>query len=477
MTVGCTLLALVAVLHEDSPMARLMAERSANRPSTRLAIPSNTPLIDAKPMIVAQSEPLDDLRSSAPPESITDDAPPFSDQLPASWGKDRSHFWNASHSSNRQSATQQKTERSDRAPTFQLGPLFTDRNSSEADGSRATVAEPVADPTPLVTRTYRPASMSAVSLERLVRPLLTARGETIATNSDSVRPTERSSAVDQTRAPSDIEIANRSGMLVVSDRPEAIGRVDALCHDLESMSPRIAIDLIVVSVLPNTGRQLPWDQWRSSFGIAETDLPSVLTQIRGLGRTTVRARSQLQGVSGTWTELECSAQSLNPKSQPDAGGSVNTGGSVSRESANATSQIANASAPTTVTTLHIRPSTQSEGTIRIEVRAQSSHLEDHAQTERSQLVTVRFNTDVVLREGTTGIINLFVDEPNATPVAASVIDPKAALVIPGGSAIPMAKIVPQPGLREQTLLLLMPRIAAPQHSSGKIAASKTRNPA
>jgi hypothetical protein len=447
MAVGSALLGLTALLHEDSPIARLVAERSAERQSTRLPAVLHSSEIRETP-IIAKASPRD-LRPSARPEGVADDVPTFWDQPVVRSDKDAGHFWNAS----------QSMPQSDRGPTIQLSPLFTNMNSLDANNSM-----------PLVTRTYRPASMSAASLERLVRPLLTARGETIATNTESPRPNDATAAADQARMTADAESTNRPGLLVVSDRPEAIGRIDALCHDLDSMSPRVAIDLTVVSVLPNTGRQLPWDQWRNTFGIVEADLPTVLNQIRGLGQVTVRARSQLQGISGTWTELECSAQSINPKGErPDSASSAG------QEPANAMS--ASAAAPSTITTLRIRPSTQSEGTIRIEVRAQSSHLEDHAPTERSQLVTVRFNTDVMLHEGTTGVINLFVDEAlNTGTAAASVIDPAATLVIPGGPSIPLAKIIPQPGPREQTLLLLMPRIAGPPRTSGKIAGAKARTP-
>ncbi|HEV8003788.1 MAG TPA: hypothetical protein VGP63_28235, partial [Planctomycetaceae bacterium] len=372
MIVGCALLGLLALLHEESPIARLVAERATDRQSTR---------------------------SITPPEAALDDVPNFVDSPVVRPGKDASHFWNAS-----QSATL-STPQSDRGPTIRLGTVFTGNSHTDADTAPVRTPAPLVDQTPLMTRTYRPASMSAVSLERLVRPLLTARGETIATNSDSVRPTDSSPATGPatgpTRVTPDADSVSRPGVLVVSDRPEAIGRIDALCHDLESMSPRVAIDLMVVSVLPNSGRQLPWDQWRNGFGIVESELPAVLNQIRGLGRVTVRTRSQLQAISGAWTELECSARNVNPKNErPDADDSTD------RESANASS--------TTTTTLHIRPSTQSEGSIRIEVRAQSSHVQDHSQTEPSQLVTVRFNTEVALREGATGVISLFVDEPAET---------------------------------------------------------------
>jgi hypothetical protein len=318
--------------------------------------------------------------------------------------------------------------------------------------------------------------MSAVSLERLVRPLLTAGGGAVAATAGAPLPADHLPAADVSRSTTDAVSADGPGVLIVSDRPEAIGRIDALCHDLESMSPRIAIDLVVVSAVPGAGRQLPWDQWRNSFGIVDSDLPLVLNQIRDFGLTTLRARSQLQAISGTWTELEWSAQSVAPGSSPS-----DSADSEDHEKTGpvASTPVRSLPAATPITTLHVRPSSQSDGTIRIEVRAQSSRLEDHTHAERPQLVTVRFNTEVVLREGATGVINLFVDEPFNTGFApASPTDPAAAaLVIPGGPIIPAAKIVPQLEQREQTLLLLMPRIAGHSRPPGKVAASKARNPA
>jgi hypothetical protein len=86
---------------------------------------------------------------------------------------------------------------------------------------------------------------------------------------------------------------------------------------------------------------------------------------------------------------------------------------------------------------------------------------------------------VQLREGVTGVINLFVDEPlDMRSASTSAVDAAAAaLAISGGPLIPAARIVPQPGQREQTLLLLMPRIAASPRPTGKIAASRAHDPA
>jgi hypothetical protein len=324
-----------------------------------------------------------------------------------------------------------------------------------------------------MTRTYRPISMSVVSLERLVRPLLSARGEAVASNAVSAVSKEAAHAAGSA-ATIDAESADRLGVLIVSDRPEAIGRVDALCHDLESTSPRIAIDLVVLSVLPTAGRQLPWDHWRDSFGIVDSDLPSVFNQIRGLGHTTLRASSQLQAISGAWAELEWSEQNIVPASnRPD------TDDTADRDAADARLISVSKPGAPAVTTLRIRPTCQSEGAIRIEVRAQSSQVDDRTRPERPQLVTVRFNTEVQLREGVTGVINLFVDEPlDMRSASTSAVDAAAAaLAISGGPLIPAARIVPQPGQREQTLLLLMPRIAASPRPTGKIAASRAHDPA
>jgi hypothetical protein len=463
---ACLLLGIVAVLHEASPSARLVAERATDNPHIGLSNP--TAATDPTDIFGAETLPAfttnrlpSDLSSLALPGIVS---PKSADGPIARAGKDSAHFWNAA----------QTAPEPDRGPIVQIGPPLVDSDSPKAVRPHASVGELSSSAAPLLTRTYRPTSMSAVSLERLVRPLLTARGGAVAATAGSSLPNDRLTAAGASRSTADAESADGPGVLIVSDRPDAIGRIDALCHDLESMSPSIAIDLVVVSVLPAASRHVPWDRWRNSFGIVEADLPSVLNQIRGLGRATVRASSQLQGISGSWTELEWREQSVAPGSSRPASDSAE------RETGPVTSMpISSTPAATLITTLRVRPSSQSDGAIRIEVRAQSSRLEDHAHGERDQVVTVRFNTEVLLREGATGVINLFVDEPSNTGSApAGPMDPAAAaLVIPGGLIIPAAKIVPQPEQREQTLLLLMPRIAGPPRPTGKVAASKTHNPA
>jgi hypothetical protein len=450
LSVGSLLLAAVALMHDDAPVARLVAERVAEANKHRVMLPA-TALPNIVPPSITQS-PL--VASVSRTEHSTR---PMAAQASA-------HFWNAA----------QVSPNAEHGPTIQLDPPVVSRDpthidATHADTSRVPLNESASDSPPLMTRTYRPVLMSAVSLERLVRPLLTARGQMVASNAGASAVNTPVPAVTPS-PPTAAADATPPGVLVVSDRPEAIGRVDALCRDLESMSPRIAIDLVVVNVVPTSGEQLPWEQWRNSFGTVETDLPAVLKQIRSLGRATVCTRSQLQGLGGTWSELAWSEQSVAGSPRTDAAAPDDE----DREPS--TPPVNNTAGATALTTLHVRPSIQPDGAIRLEVRAQSGRIENRGQPQHPQLVSVRFNTEVVLHEGATGVVNLFVDEPGTTAASASNSPAAATLVIPGGSLLPAAKIVPQPGQREQTLLLLMPRIVRPARP-GKIAVSQPRDPA
>jgi hypothetical protein len=440
--VGSLLLAAVALMHDDAPVARLVAERvaEANKHRAKLQPTAVPPSMTQSPLVGGVSRTENSTRPSA--------------------AKVSAHFWNAA----------QVSPNAEQGSMVQLDPPVVSRDATDADNSRAPLNKSAIDSTPLMTRTYRPVLMSAVSLERLVRPLLTARGQMVASNAAASAVSTPVPVPAVTQSPPTAATAESTlpGMLVVSDRPEAIGRIDALCRDLESMSPRIAIDLVVVNIVPARGEQLPWEQWRNSFGTVESDLPSVLKQIRSLGRATVSTLSQLQSLGGTWTELAWSEQSMGGSPRTDAAALDEE----DREPP--TPPVNNTAGATALTTLHVRPSIQPDGAIRLEVRAQSGRIENRGQPQHPQLVSVRFNTEVVLHEGATGVGNLFVDEPGTS--AASVPSATATLVIPGGSALPAAKIVPQPGQREQTLLLLMPRIVRPARP-GKIAISQPRDPA
>jgi hypothetical protein len=459
LAAGCVLIGIAALLHDRSPMARLLAERGAPVDHKGRMGPANAlPISNARAIA---GDTLSAPASSAARGTVSDSTAESSDLGERPRGNAQ-HFWNASQSTAKG------------GPAIRLGTPMADENSFDRGKSRSSIGDEPGDRSPLVTRTYRPVSMSAASLERLVRPLLTARGQTIAANGCSSVPNSVASPAERSAAVSDANSAEPSGALIVTDRPEAIGRIDALCSDLESASPRIAIDLAVANVVPAAGSLLPSDQWRNSFGIVDGDLSSVLKQIGALGRTKLSESRQLQAINGAWIELEWSATSVNsPVSLPRAADLGET-----ETERPATSPALSPTSPTALTTLRLRPTVQSDGAIRVEVRAQSSRVEARSHNDRPQLVTVRFNTQVVLREGATGVIHLFVDKPFDARTASRAPNNSAgaALVIPGGPTIPAAQILPQPGASEQTLLLLMPRIAIAAPAVGRIAHSNSRDP-
>jgi hypothetical protein len=421
---GCALLLTLAFLHEDLPYARLVAERAADQATE---FPSH-PKRDSQTTIV--DEPGDTTANS-----VTQS------------GQDATSFWNASQSGSQ----------GDRGPKIQIGPLVIGKDDPFNAGSDPQASQPAGNPPALVMRTYRPTSISAASLERLIRPLLTSHGGIAATTSGTPLPRESVSASSSSHDATDSQGPDPSGVLVVSDRPEAIHRIDALCHDLESLAPRIAVDVMVINVSLDAGQHLPVDQWRNDFGSVQADLLSVVNQIRGTGRVTLRANSQLQTISGTWAELELSERNLT--------------------SATTTSATTAEPAGSTVTTLRVRPTAQPEGVIRLELLAHSSRPEEHVHGERRQQVTVRFNTEILLREGATGIVNLFVDDLSTagSGPATSFDRGAAASVIPRSLSALAARIAPQPSPREHTLLLLMPRIAHPRQP-GKIAGAQPHTP-
>src|SRR5580700_6431315 len=132
MAAGSLLLGIVALLHEDSPVARFMAARTRDEQNGRLEIRPE-PGVSAQPQVVADTRP-----RNVP-------------ALDARTGKDSGRIWAAS----------QSVPRGDRRAAIQLGPL-EDTASTNAGKARAPFSD-AADPGPFVTRTYRPISMSAVS--------------------------------------------------------------------------------------------------------------------------------------------------------------------------------------------------------------------------------------------------------------------------------------------------------------------------
>jgi hypothetical protein len=158
-----------------------------------------------------------------------------------------------------------------------------------------------------------------------------------------------------------------------------------------------------------------------------------LNSLRVLGRVSAIATNQLQVIDRQWAQLEWTERAC----RSSAGGET-------AAALDATLRLA--------TKLHIRPSVLSSGLIRLEVHPTSSRLKEGSSV-RPEIATVAFTTDIVLHAGATAVIAGSVDErpPDAEPALASA---KGALR-PGDAP----SIHPQPNVRHETVLLLMPRIS------------------
>ena len=171
LAAGCVLVGIAALLHDRSPMARLLAERGASVDRNGRMNPANASPRNNAWAIAGDT--LSATASSAARGTVSDAAPESSD-LGERPRRNAQHFWNASQSTAKG------------GPAIRLGTPLADENSFDRGKSRSSIGDEPGDRSPLVTRTYRPNSMSAASLERLVRPLLTARGQTLARDRKTV---------------------------------------------------------------------------------------------------------------------------------------------------------------------------------------------------------------------------------------------------------------------------------------------------
>jgi type II secretory pathway component GspD/PulD (secretin) len=269
--------------------------------------------------------------------------------------------------------------------------------------SRERFPGPASDqrPASLVTRIYHPITISVIDLERLVRPLLTPGVGTAIAN-------ERTASDD---GPAD---AGQS-VLLVRDRPEIVSQIDTIYADLEAAPKRVVIDAVIADIALADAVPAGWQLSHSHFGVIDAGVQSVVASLRTLGRVSVIATNQLQVIDRQWAQLEW------------------TEGSSQMSAFDRSLRMA--------TRFRIRPSVLAGGTIRLEVHPTSSRLKD-AATARPQLATVAFTTDIMLHDGSTALIAGSIDERTADA---------------NSSAGPA--IHPQPTLRHETVLLLMPRIS------------------
>jgi type II secretory pathway component GspD/PulD (secretin) len=256
-------------------------------------------------------------------------------------------------------------------------------------------------PASLVTRMYHPITIGVLDLERLVRPLLTPGVGTAIAN-------ERTASED---GPAD----GGQSVLLVRDRPEIVSQIDAIYADLEAAPKRVVIDAVIADIALADAVPAGWQLSHSHFGVIDAEPQSVIASLRTLGRVSVIATNQLQVIDRQWAQLEW------------------TEGSSQLSASDRSLRMA--------TRFRIRPSVLAGGTIRLEVHPTSSRLKD-AATPRPQLATVAFTTDLVLHDGSTALIAGSIDERSADA---------------NSSAAPV--IHPQPTLRHETVLLLMPRIS------------------
>jgi type II secretory pathway component GspD/PulD (secretin) len=263
-------------------------------------------------------------------------------------------------------------------------------------------------PERLITRIYRPITTSVSDLVRLIRPLLTPGIGTVVANRNAYSEADTDAGTAET--------------LLVRDRPETLIQIDAIYADLEAAPKRIAIDAVLADIALPDSVAPGWRLRDSEFGVVKAEPRAVIESLRSMGSVTVIATNQLQILDRQWGQLEWTERS--------------TAGASGHES---TLRLA--------TKIRIRPSVLANGVIRLEVHPTSTRLKE-AGSPHPQMATVAFTTDVALRAGATALIAGSGDERIANP----------------GSALASAKIVPdiypQPSIRHETILLLMPRISS-----------------
>ena len=285
------------------------------------------------------------------------------------------------------------------------------------------------------TRLYRPAAMSVSDLERLVRPLLTpGMGTATAITTASTDGAADASASGGRQSPQFGSGEPRRDVLVVRDRPEVLRQIDAIYADLEAAPKRVVIDALIADVALPDSVAPGWELRQSRFGVIEAEPRTVLNSLRTLGRVCVIVTNQLQVIDRQWAQLEWTERDW--------------------ESSGAAESVAAAhdASLRRATKFRIRPSVLSSGLVRLEVHPTSSRLKEGSSV-RPEIATVAFTTDIVLHAGATAMIAGSVDERSAD------VEPPSSASKGVSPAADAPNIHPQPSVRHETVLLLMPRIS------------------
>ena len=153
--------------------------------------------------------------------------------------------------------------------------------------------------------------------------------------------------------------------------------------------------------------------------------------LRRTGRVHVIATNQLQVIDHQWASLEWTQGVSQPSESRwiDASASLHL-----------------------ATSFRLRPSILPGGLVRLEVHPTSSRRKEGVSPQ-PEVATLSFTTDLVLHSGATALISGTIDErmPESELPAVSAKSSSRPADAP--------KIEPQPGVRRQTALLLMPRVA------------------
>jgi hypothetical protein len=276
-----------------------------------------------------------------------------------------------------------------------------------------------------VTRIYHPNSTSVADLQHLIRLLLTPGLGTLLANTDSSTadgPSGDNPLTDGKSAPV---------VVIVRDRAEVVSQIDAIYAELEAAPKRVVIDALIADVALPDSTPPGWEVEKSRFGVVDAEPRAVLNSLRGTGRVHVIATNQLQVIDRQWASLEWTQGASQPSENrwADAGASLHL-----------------------ATSFRLRPSILPGGLVRLEIHPTSSRRKEGV-SPRPEVATLTFTTDLVLHSGATALIAGTFDErmPESESPTVSAKSSSRPADAP--------KIEPQPGVRRQTVLLLMPRVA------------------
>jgi hypothetical protein len=268
------------------------------------------------------------------------------------------------------------------------GPLAGDRLSESARGSD-TSASPApsttvlsdADRLRLVSRVYRPNSISVAELAPLLRMILTPGVGTL-TAARSGR-----SADDETLQPE-----REPDLLVVRDWPEVLRRVDAVFYEVDAAPRRIVIDAVIVSTAGNVdlkslarGREAGAAAGRSPWELCDGSPWNVIEQLRAAAAVRVLGSNQLHVRNRQWGQLELA--------QRDGG------------------------RPGVRTKVRFRPRILADGNVRLELHPESTR--PRGEGGSAAVETIAFTSDIVLHEGLTALVPTLGSESSESPLAAA----------------------------------------------------------